>query len=66
MAYVDGFVIAVPKDKLDAYKAMARECAPIWKEHGATGLCGMRGRRHALWRGDVFPARRAGSRKTRS
>jgi uncharacterized protein YbaA (DUF1428 family) len=36
MAYVDGFVIAVPKDKLDAYKAMARECAPIWKEYGAT------------------------------
>ena len=26
MAYVDGFVIAVPKDKLDAYKAMARMC----------------------------------------
>jgi uncharacterized protein YbaA (DUF1428 family) len=37
MAYVDGFVIAVPNDKLDAYKAMARECASIWKEHGATG-----------------------------
>ena len=36
MPYVDGFVIAVPKDKLDAYKAMAREFAPIWKEHGAT------------------------------
>jgi len=35
MAYVDGFVLAVPKDKLDAYKAMARECAPIWKEYGA-------------------------------
>ncbi|MEP6831462.1 MAG: DUF1428 family protein [Rhizomicrobium sp.] len=35
MAYVDGFVLAVPKDKLDAYKTMARECAPIWKEHGA-------------------------------
>src|SRR6185312_5364399 len=35
MAYVDGFVLAVPKDKLDAYKAMARECAPIWKENGA-------------------------------
>jgi len=29
MAYVDGFVIAVPKDKLDAYKAMAKECMPI-------------------------------------
>jgi uncharacterized protein YbaA (DUF1428 family) len=35
MAYVDGFVIAVPKGKLDAYKAMARECMPIWKEFGA-------------------------------
>ena len=29
MAYIDGFVIAVPKDKLDAYKAMARECMPL-------------------------------------
>jgi uncharacterized protein YbaA (DUF1428 family) len=36
MAYVDGFVIAVPKGKLDAYKAMARECMPIWKEFGAS------------------------------
>ena len=35
MAYVDGFILAVPKDKLDAYKAMAAECAPIWKEYGA-------------------------------
>ena len=31
----DGFVIAVPKDKLDAYKAMAKECVPIWREFGA-------------------------------
>lgn len=35
MAYVDGFILAVPKDKLDVYKAMAAECAPIWKECGA-------------------------------
>ena len=35
MAYVDGFVIAVPKDKLGAYEAMSRECMPIWKEFGA-------------------------------
>jgi uncharacterized protein YbaA (DUF1428 family) len=35
MTYVDGFVLAVPKDKLEAYKKMASECAPIWKEHGA-------------------------------
>ena len=36
MSYVDGFVIAVPKGKLDAYKAMAKQCMPIWKEFGAT------------------------------
>ena len=36
MAYVDGFIIAVPKDKLDAYKAMSRKCEPVWRENGAT------------------------------
>ena len=35
MAYVDGFVIPVPKDRLEDYKALARRCAVIWKEHGA-------------------------------
>ena len=35
MAYVDGFVLAVPKDKLDAYREMARLGSEIWMEHGA-------------------------------
>lgn len=35
MAYVDGFVIPVPKNKLDAYLEMARTGAAIWREHGA-------------------------------
>lgn len=35
MAYVDGFVLAVPKDKIDAYKALAKNAGDIWKEHGA-------------------------------
>lgn len=35
MAYVDGFLIPVPKDKIDAYKAQARRAGDIWKEHGA-------------------------------
>ena len=35
MAYVDGFVIPVPKDRLDDYKALAALCAQVWKEHGA-------------------------------
>lgn len=35
MAYVDGFILAVPKDKLDAYKDMARLGGTVWMEHGA-------------------------------
>ena len=35
MPYVDGFVLAVPKDKLEAYKAVARKAGNLWKEHGA-------------------------------
>jgi uncharacterized protein YbaA (DUF1428 family) len=33
--YVDGFVIPVPKDKVDAYKKLARAAVKIWKEYGA-------------------------------
>src|SRR3546814_13732160 len=35
MSYVDGFVLAVPKEKLDAYKALASRAGEVWKEHGA-------------------------------
>lgn len=35
MSYVDGFVVAVPKHNIDAYKALARKAGEIWKEHGA-------------------------------
>lgn len=33
--YVDGFVLAVPKQNLDSYKAMAQKAGEIWKEYGA-------------------------------
>jgi uncharacterized protein YbaA (DUF1428 family) len=33
--YVDGFVLPVPKDKVDAYRRMARKAGKIWREHGA-------------------------------
>jgi uncharacterized protein YbaA (DUF1428 family) len=33
--YVDGFVLPVPKKKLKAYIAMARQASKIWKDHGA-------------------------------
>ena len=35
MSYVDGFVLAVPKDNLAAYRKMARKAGKIWREHGA-------------------------------
>lgn len=35
MSYVDGYVLAVPKDKLDVYKELASLAGKVWKEHGA-------------------------------
>ncbi len=35
MPYVDGFLVAVPKKNVDAYKRLARKAGKIWKEHGA-------------------------------
>ena len=35
MAYVDGFVLAVPKARLADYEDLARRAGAIWKEHGA-------------------------------
>jgi uncharacterized protein YbaA (DUF1428 family) len=35
MIYVDGFVLPIPKDKLAAYRKIARRSGKIWKEHGA-------------------------------
>jgi uncharacterized protein YbaA (DUF1428 family) len=35
MAYVDGFVLPVPKKNLPAYKRMAQKAGRIWQEYGA-------------------------------
>jgi uncharacterized protein YbaA (DUF1428 family) len=35
MRYVDGFVLPVPKKKLQAYKRIAQKAARIWREYGA-------------------------------
>ena len=35
MAYVDGFVVPVPRKNLDAYREMALKAGKIWMEHGA-------------------------------
>lgn len=35
MPYVDGFVLAVPKANIEAYKKMATLGRDVWMEHGA-------------------------------
>lgn len=47
MTYIDGFVLAVPKAKKQAYLEMARKGWPLFKEFGAT--------RHVECWGDEVP-----------
>jgi uncharacterized protein YbaA (DUF1428 family) len=35
MAYVDGFVLPIPRKNLAAYRRMAQKAGRVWMEHGA-------------------------------
>lgn len=35
MAYIDGFLIPVPKKNVPAYRRMARKAGKVWMEYGA-------------------------------
>ncbi len=35
MSYVDGFVVPVPKKKLQDYRRMASKAGKVWRDHGA-------------------------------
>jgi uncharacterized protein YbaA (DUF1428 family) len=35
MTYVDGYVLPVPKKKLQAYRELAKKASKLWREHGA-------------------------------
>lgn len=35
MAYIDGFLLAVPTGNREAYKALAERMVPLFKDHGA-------------------------------
>lgn len=39
MRYADGFVIAVPKKNIAAYRRIAQKAGKIWKQHGALEYC---------------------------
>ena len=33
--YVDGFIVPVPRKKLEVYRKMAKKAGRVWREHGA-------------------------------
>lgn len=33
--YVDGFILPVPKDKVEDYRRIAQQAGEVWREHGA-------------------------------
>jgi uncharacterized protein YbaA (DUF1428 family) len=35
MAYVDGFIVPLPKKNQQAYRTMAKKAGKVWREHGA-------------------------------
>ena len=35
MAYVDGFIVAVPKKNIAAYRKMSTKAGKVWREYGA-------------------------------
>jgi uncharacterized protein YbaA (DUF1428 family) len=35
MAYVDGFLVPVPKKNVQAYRRLSTKAGKVWKEHGA-------------------------------
>ena len=35
MAYVDGFILPLPKSNIETYRAIATRAGQIWREHGA-------------------------------
>jgi uncharacterized protein YbaA (DUF1428 family) len=34
-SYVDGFIVPVPKNKLQAYRRLSMKAGRVWKDHGA-------------------------------
>lgn len=35
MTYVDGYLLPLAKDKVEAYRKVAQKAGEVWKEHGA-------------------------------
>lgn len=59
--YVDGFLIPIPKQRVDAYRRLARLAGRVWREHGALEYRECIGDDHARER-SAFPRRAAARR----
>jgi uncharacterized protein YbaA (DUF1428 family) len=35
MSYVDGFVLTIPRTKVQSYRQMSQKAGKVWREHGA-------------------------------
>ena len=36
MAYIDGFIVPVPKKNVEAYRRLARKAGKIWREYSSS------------------------------
>jgi len=55
MAYVDGFLVPVPKKNAAKYKKLAVEAGKVWMEHGAIGYVECAGDDVSYGRTTSFP-----------
>lgn len=35
MSYIDGFLLPLPKDKIDTYRGISEKAGQLWMDHGA-------------------------------
>lgn len=56
MAYVDGFVVPVPKKNLDLYRKISRKAGKIWMDCGAVEYCECAGDDLKVRVGPGFPS----------
>lgn len=65
MQYVDGFVLPVPQENLQAYRRIAQKAGKIWREHGALEYRECVGDDVKMGKLTSFPERQAQARRDR-
>lgn len=55
--YVDGFLLAVPRRKMEAYRRISKAAGKVWREHGALQYVECAGEDIKVKWGTPFPRR---------